>query len=133
MSFNAEIAKAISQALKECPLSREEVAAEMGAILGQPSLSKAMLDRYSSETSAESNCGHNIPLDRFVAVIQVTQATWMLDKVAEKVGCTVLESEENRLAQLGYLNQEVRKLKQMIANLEDEGPVTVSRRKGWPK
>jgi hypothetical protein len=64
---SSRIARAAAEAIKESKLSRENIAREMSAYLGEP-VTTAMLDQYTST----ANDKHNIPAHRLVALIAVT-------------------------------------------------------------
>lgn len=126
LSFDGRLRRAISEALKGCPRSREEIAAEMAVTLERPTLSKAMIDAYS----AESRTRHSISVTAFVALIRATGQTWLLDVVAEACGCVVLEGEEARLAERGRLLEARRELDRLLKELDALGPVKVRRQRG---
>lgn len=123
-NFDGKLKRAISRALKECDLTREMVAARMAEILDQPTFSKFMLDAYT----AESRETHKITVERFVALVKVTGATWLLDVLAEPVGCIVMEGEEARLAERGYIRQQMKELQRRERELDKAPPVHIRRR-----
>jgi len=82
----SQISQAVGLALKECGLSRADVAARMGAELGY-AVSENMLDNYASE-GAE---GHKITLERFIALILVTGCEDLLGFIADKFDKVVIE------------------------------------------
>lgn len=84
-SIRAGIAKGVSLILKECGLSREQVADEIAAYLGEP-CSKAMLDAYASEAREE----HSIPLVRFVGLLHATKDIRPLGQIAKEFGYAVI-------------------------------------------
>jgi len=88
----SQISQAVGLALKECGLSRAEVAARMGAELGYH-LSENMLDNYASEAAE----GHKITLERFIALITVTGCEDLLGFVAERFGKVVIERKYEAL------------------------------------
>lgn len=67
-SFKGKMAKAVGQALKDCALSREEIAEEMTRYSGEH-VSKDMLDKWASEAAED----HTIPLTKLDALIEVTR------------------------------------------------------------
>jgi hypothetical protein len=102
-TLEIKLCRAISQALKDCEDSREIVAAKMAAYLGEPHFSRHMLDAYAS-AGREDHC---ISVKRFLALIHVTQATWLLDILAAPFGCTVMGSEDVRNAELGLIEKKI--------------------------
>ncbi|SDR08093.1 hypothetical protein [Pseudovibrio sp. Tun.PSC04-5.I4] len=124
MDFSYRLKRDMSQALKECSLSREDVSARMGAILGQPKFSKAMLDKYTSESSET----HQISLLRFKAFVKATGCNWLWQRVVEDDGLTLMEGEEARLAQVGFVEQQIREKQQFLKDLKSK-PVRVRGRR----
>ena len=115
---------AMSTALKECPRSREEVAMEMGRLLGDPKMSVFMLNAYTAE-SAEAK---RITVMRFMAFVRATGANWLLDSLAEPLGCIVMEGEEAVLAERGLIRQQMEGLRARERELTKTRPVKVHRR-----
>jgi len=66
-SLRGKLCRAMAAALKECGKSRDEVAQEMSAYLGER-ISKAGLDALVSEAKGD----HPVSVERFVALIQAT-------------------------------------------------------------
>lgn len=122
---DAWLRHAMSQALKECPLSREEVAASMGRILGDPSMSLHMLNRYTAESAED----HRISVIRFLAFVRATGANWLLDRIAEPLGCIVMEGEEALLAERGRVRQQIESLRAVERELAKAKPTRIMRRR----
>ncbi|WP_029009366.1 hypothetical protein [Azospirillum halopraeferens] len=87
-SLRSMVAKAVSLALKECGKSREEVAEEIGAYLGEP-CSKPMLDAYASEARED----HVVNVVRFLALIHATGDQRLLQMLAEPFGWAVIDQK----------------------------------------
>jgi hypothetical protein len=66
-TLRAKVARAVSETLKDCGRSREDVAKDMSAWLGED-VSKAMLDAYASEAREE----HTISYVRLLALVHAT-------------------------------------------------------------
>lgn len=109
MSYTREIAHVMSEALKNSPFDRYEVAARMSRMLGHE-VSVNMLNAYT----AESRDTHNITLERAIAFDAATEAYSLLKFHADKRGCRVLVGKEALLAELG----EIGRLKQELAEQE---------------
>lgn len=84
-SLANEISRAISVALSECEIGREEIAQKMSDFLGQP-VSLNMLDKYASEAAEE----HIINLVRFYALVEATRDIRLVQNIAEKLDCIVV-------------------------------------------
>lgn len=76
----------ISTALREADKPRDQIAEEMSAYLGE-SISKGMLDAYSSQARED----HNISAYRLAALAHVLERPQLLLLLAAVVGCTVVE------------------------------------------
>lgn len=117
-NFTLQFRNALSRALKEAPLSRIEVAAKMTELLfgdaGDGEVTKAQLDRYTAP-SAEA---WRFPLEYLPAFVQATGAVWLLDLVAERCGCRILQGEQALLAELGAIILHERRLKSERARIE---------------
>ena len=111
--FRLRTKQAMSQALSACGRDREEVAADMARMLGQPSLSKGMLDAYTSP----AKLGHDIPLLRFKALARATQMASLWDSVISDEGLFLLKGDEPRLAEIARLQQAQREISAQIKQL----------------
>lgn len=100
MNYSREIAAVMSQALKESPHDRIEVAARMTRLLGRE-ITLAMLNAYT----AESRDTHNISLERAIAFDAATEGYALLNFFASKRGCRVLVGKDALLAELGRLDR----------------------------
>lgn len=123
LDFRSKLKRAMSKALKECPLDRHEVAMRMGQALGLDSFSKSSLDQYT----AESNETHDISLVRFKALVRVTGANWLWDLVVADDGLTMLVGDEARLAEIARIQQEQAALTDRLKELKAK-PVQIVRR-----
>lgn len=121
--FRSKMKRAMSQALKECPYDRAEVAMRMAIALGQDSFSLATLNAYT----AESNETHDVSLVRFKAFVRATGATWLWDMVVADDGLTMLVGDEARLAEIALVQQERAALDDRLKQLKST-PVRVVRR-----
>lgn len=88
-SLDSKISRLIGRALRdskdERDLTRAEIARRMTAYLNR-SISEAMLNKWSSESSDE----HRVPLDAFIALIEVTDAKALLGFVPSLFGHAVV-------------------------------------------
>ncbi len=112
-TLNARFARAISLALKECGMTREEVAERMSEWLGE-TVSRNMLDAYASE-ARES---HQINLPRFAALIHATEDWRLLSLLPEMFGFAVMPKEYEEIIELWRLEEaerEIERRKQALA------------------
>ena len=101
-TLRTQIARAVSQALKECDRSRDEVAAAMSDYLNQE-VSKNMLDAYASPSRDE----HHISLERFVALIEATGSYGLLGFVADHFDHVVVPSKYSDLIELHMVEEQI--------------------------
>lgn len=98
----------VGTVLASDPRPREVIAAEMSVLLDD-TISKAMLDAYSSPARAD----HKVPASRLFALLVVTDRQDLLDPIMRKIGAALLVGDEVRTARLGQVQQ-------MIAQLQAE-------------
>ncbi|WP_163266511.1 hypothetical protein [Chelativorans alearense] len=101
----SRISRAVALALKDCSLSRAEVAARMSDELGYP-VSESMLDAYASEAKE----GHKITLERFIALVEATGCHDLLGFVAELYGYVVVPERYASLIELHLLDEHEREV-----------------------
>lgn len=90
------ISRAVSETLKDCEQGRAEIAAAMGAWLGEE-VSENMLNAYASQGRED----HTIPYLRLLALVQVTGDTRLLQLGAELFGTTVIENRLKPFIEIG--------------------------------
>lgn len=88
-TLSGQIARALSHAMKSCDKSRAQIAEEMSDYLGFPAdddgkrpagaVSENMLDSYASQAHSD----HKITLERFIALVAVTDCTDLLALVCQ--------------------------------------------------
>lgn len=98
----------VGTVLASDPRPREVIAAEMSVLLDD-TISKAMLDAYSSPARPD----HKVPASRLFALLVVTDRQDLLDPIMRKIGAALLVGDEVRTARLGQVQQ-------MIAQLQAE-------------
>ena len=121
--FRSRLKREMAKAIRECPHSREVIAARMAQYLGMANLSKNTLDAYT----AESKASHDVSLVRFKAFVRATGAVWLWDFVVSEDGLTLLEGDEARLAEIARLQQEQRELQHRLKSLRSI-PIAIKRR-----
>lgn len=99
--------EAISEALKNCPLSRYQVAARMSELTGQE-ITKAMLDSWT----AESKEGHRFPAIFLPAFCEAVGCSEPLKILGRLVGVFVLPGPEALRAEIRRLEEEIGKKQQ---------------------
>jgi hypothetical protein len=106
-NISALIRAGISDALKNCTLSRYHVAAKMSELLGRE-ITKAQLDAFS----AESKDGHRFPLEYLPAFIMATGDMSLMRMLAEQCNGYFIQNEDALKLELGKIADEERQLKE---------------------
>ena len=106
-TINGRICMAVSAALKDCTLSRADVALRMSAYLGER-VSEAMLNAYASQGRED----HVIPLTRFMALLHVTRDRRLLEMIAEPFGWAAIDRKYLPLIDLAAINERQEELRQ---------------------
>lgn len=96
---------------------REVIAAEMSVLLDD-TVSKAMLDAYSSPARPD----HKVPASRLLALLVVTDRQDLLDPIMRKIGAALLVGEEVKTARMGHLQQMIRQAQAEMRALGVDAP-----------
>lgn len=107
-SFNIDLIlrETISQAIKESPLSRFQIAARMSEILGLE-VSKSMIDSWTAESREGIN---RFPACYLPAFCQTVNSLEPLRVLADLLGSVVVQGEEALLIELSKVEAEKEKL-----------------------
>ena len=105
INIGSQLRNLLLEGLKQCQLSRWEVAAKMSELL-DVEITKSQLDSWT----AESKEGHRFPAEYLPAFCRVTGYLEPLRIMAELVDCYLLESKEALLADLGKIDHMKRNL-----------------------
>jgi hypothetical protein len=98
-TLGSQVARAIKAALDDCLQSRAQIAELMSKRLGTP-IGKATLDAYAAEGKP-----HTIPLDRFIALIEVTGRRDLVGFVADRVGMIAVDQRYEALIGLQLIRE----------------------------
>lgn len=99
--------QALNQAIKQCKLSRWQIAGQMSDLLDQE-ITKFMLDSWT----AESKDGHRFPAEYLPAFCEATGSREPLRLLAETAGLFALPGPDALRAEIQHLEEEARKLQQ---------------------
>lgn len=97
-SLRDRISRAVALTLRECSKTRDDLAAEMSAWLGEE-VSKASLDAYASQARED----HTISYLRLLALVHATGDTRLLQLGAELFGMTVIDNTYLPWVEVGQL------------------------------
>jgi hypothetical protein len=108
ISFNADLIlrETISQAIKESPLSRFQIAARMSELMGIE-VTKTMIDSWTAESREGIN---RFPACYLPAFCQVVTSVEPLKILADLVGSVVVQGEEALLIEMSKIEAEEHKL-----------------------
>jgi hypothetical protein len=120
VSLAARIAHGVSETLRDCELSREEIVAEMGAFLGVD-VSINMLNAYASEARED----HQISLLRLVALVNVTRDARLLQLIAEEIGYFVAEDRYLPWVEVGMDADKREQARELAAKTERDFDATL--------
>lgn len=112
VSLAARLSRAVSVALPDCGLPREEVARRMGEYLGRP-VSKAMLGAYASAGRDE----HAISAPRLLALVHATRDRRLLELLAEPFGWAVVERRHLEAIELASVREKQDELRRHVEAL----------------
>jgi len=107
MDMDRQFRESISEDLKNCPLSRWQVAARMSELTGQD-ITKAMLDSWT----AESKDNHRFPAIFLAAFCDAVGSSNPLKLLGSLVGVFVLPGPEALRAEIRRLEEEIGKKQQ---------------------
>lgn len=96
------INETVGSILNTDPRSREVIAAEMSVLLDD-TISRSMLDAYSSPARTE----HKVPASRLLALAVVCDRQDLLRPVLRKIGVGALIGDEIKTARIGQLQQKI--------------------------
>lgn len=122
--FRSRIKRGMSAFMRDHDLDRHQVALDMARLTKTDTLSKAMLDAYTSESKT-----HEISLPRFKAFVWATGAHSLWDDVISDEGLIILAGDEARLAEIARLQQEQKILGAELKRLR-KTPVLIQRGEG---
>lgn len=104
------LSKGVALTLKECGMSRADVAARMSDYLGEV-ISENMLDNYASEARADTV----INGVRIMALAHVTDDVRLLQVMAEPFGWAVIDDRYVSLIRATQIREKARELEQLAA------------------
>ncbi|NVF15963.1 hypothetical protein [Vreelandella maris] len=105
-NYASQVSELVGVVLKDCPVDRYEVAAQMSRLSGDD-VSKHMLDAWSSPGRSD----HNIPFYRIPLLEEVCQSHAFTDWIVHLRGGRVAYGREALAAEYGKRQQMLEKLK----------------------
>lgn len=108
-SLKAQISRAVATTLKDSDKTRDQIAEEMGAYLGEIVPASA-LDHYASQAKED----HVLPIIRLIGLIVATGDRRLLQMIAEHIGCAVIEESELHWVDMGRLTAQRDKINSAI-------------------
>ncbi len=112
LAMAAEVCAVLAKAMKDCPLSRSEIAARMSDLVGEP-ISEHMLNKWTSR-SAE---GWRFPFE-YAAAFEVATGSQALQlTLARKRGALIMTPKDGRDAEIGRAQRELKDAQKRLRNL----------------
>ncbi|ODN71211.1 hypothetical protein [Methylobrevis pamukkalensis] len=112
LDLAAELCATLSQAIKDCPLSRAEIAARMSDLTGKP-VSEDMLNQWT----AKSATAWRFPFE-FAPAFEVATASQVLQLLlARHRGTVVMTKREGRDAEIGRAQRELKEKQAQLRRL----------------
>lgn len=111
LNIEADVKKALLADLKECRLSRQQVADALTMLSGHD-VGLAQLEHYLAETKPHRFPAHLIP-----AWVRVTGSRRLLILIAAEAGLWLADAEEHDLADLGRASLQREKLDKRVVEL----------------
>ncbi|UEQ03198.1 hypothetical protein LMS44_18210 [Halomonas profundus] len=112
-NYAAQVSELVGLVLKDCPVDRYEVAAQMSRFSGDD-VSKHMLDAWSSPARSD----HNIPFYRIPLLEEVCQSHAFTDWIVHLRGGRVAYGREALAAEYGKRQQMMEKLRSDMKELK---------------
>lgn len=116
LQFDAAWREALSHAIAESGLTREQIAAEMERLVGNDPeypISKAMLDAWT----APSRGAWRFPVIYLPAFVAVTGAHCLLEMICRRCDRVAVTDEEARHIELGRVKREIKRLQGLERDL----------------
>ncbi len=110
VSLRGRLARAVSTALKDADLTRDEIASRMSEFLGEP-VTPNMLDAYASEARED----HVITVIRLVALARVTEDARLYQMLMDGSGYCVIPDRYMGAIQEAMLDDKIAELEQQKA------------------
>ncbi|MVA26897.1 DNA transposition protein [Agrobacterium vitis] len=104
-TLDVKISRVLSEAMSRCGKSRERVAAEMSDYLSQ-NVTENMLDCYASPARRD----HKITLERFIALVDVTDCHELLNFVCEFSGFVAVPARYAEVIHLWQTEEQLAEL-----------------------
>ena len=118
-TLDVKIARALSLAMDKSGKPREEIAREMTEFLGGQRVSKDMLDAYASPARRD----HKITLERFMALLAVTDTYSLLAFVCEAEGFVAVPKQYAKVVEAWHrkrvLDEQTRAYERIMAEIGD--------------
>lgn len=106
VNISSQLRNSITEAIKQCPLSRWEIAGKMSAFLGQE------ISKYSIDTwTAESKEKHRAPAEFLPAFCVVTGSREPIRILAEAAGIVAVPGPDALRAEIKRLDEDVKVLR----------------------
>ncbi|WP_333822818.1 hypothetical protein [Pinisolibacter sp.] len=109
LAMAPEVCAALARAIKDCPLSRAEIAARMSDLTGE-AISEHMLNKWTSRSSD----GWRFPFE-YAAAFEVATGSQALQLLlARKRGALIMTPKDGRDAEIGRAQRELKEAQRRL-------------------
>ncbi|WP_341990330.1 hypothetical protein [Azorhizobium sp. AG788] len=112
LAMGPEVCATLARAIKECPLSRSEIAQRMSFLLNE-TISEHMLNKWTSRSSE----GWRFPMEYGPAFEEATGTRALQLLFARKRGTLVMEPKDGRDAAVGRAQRELKEAQKRLRAL----------------
>ena len=112
LDMASEVCATLAKAIKECPLSRAEIAARMSDLVGE-AISEHMLNKWTSRSSE----GWRFPFEYAAAFEWATGSQALQLLLARKRGALIMTPKDGRDAEIGRAQRELREAQKRLRGL----------------
>ena len=112
LDIAAELCAVLALSIKECPLSRAEVAARMSDLTGK-TITEDMLNKWTSKSGE----AWRFPLEFAPAFEVATGSQNLMLLIARKRGVLIMTPKEGRDAEIGRAQREIRAMQRRLRQL----------------
>jgi len=112
LDMGSEVCATLAKAIKECPLSRAEIAARMSDLTGE-AISEHMLNKWTSRSSE----GWRFPFEHAAAFEWATGSQALQLLLARKRGALIMTPKDGRDAAIGRAQRELKDVQKRLREL----------------
>lgn len=117
MGCKSDLQRSMNNAIKECPLSRHQIAGQMSHLLNEE-ITKAQIDAWTAESKSDDP-GRHIPAEYLPAFCQATGSHEPLDVLDDKAGRIALDGLDAMRSEIHRMKEDARNLLREVRKREE--------------